>query len=118
MNSQLGKEVQTEQIDLVYIDSLGNRAEVRAPLGKSLMEVAIENGVPGIDAECGGYCSCGTCHVYLDKVWGQLVNPPTDEEEALIAASSNKREYSRLACQINTTREMDGIIVFTPPEQQ
>lgn len=84
--------------------------------GVSLMELAKRNDVEGILGECGGGCSCATCHVYVDAAWSQTVGPPDDIEEGLLDLVSDvRREHSRLGCQIKMRRELDGIAVTVAP---
>ena len=85
--------------------------DAAAPPGLSLMEAALEAGVEGILAECGGACSCATCHVILDDDWHQRLGSPSELEEGMLEFSENVCERSRLSCQIDVTEEMDGMVV-------
>jgi 2Fe-2S ferredoxin len=81
------------------------------------MEAAIKNGVPGIEAECGGACACATCHVYIEPDWQEKVGPPSSMEEDMLDFAFDVRPNSRLACQIQVKAELDGLTVRTPEKQ-
>ncbi|GAA3707309.1 2Fe-2S iron-sulfur cluster-binding protein [Streptomyces tremellae] len=103
---------------MTYTDSSGRAYTVDATVGESVMAAAVKNGVPGIVAECGGNCSCATCHVYVGQDFAPLVGQPGDMEEDLLdMAVADRRETSRLSCQIRVTEELDGLTVEIPPEQ-
>jgi 2Fe-2S ferredoxin len=102
-----------------YISHSGVTRQVLVPIGDSVMEGAISNGVDGIVAECGGACQCATCHVFVDEKFLGLLNPiEENEDEMLNTTFSPRRPNSRLGCQIRVTRELDGLIVRTPEAQQ
>ena len=82
------------------------------------MEGAKKNGVPGIDADCGGGCSCGTCHVYVDPAWQTRVGTRTPIEVATMEFSENVAANSRLSCQIKVTDQLDGLVVRIPASQR
>jgi 2Fe-2S ferredoxin len=102
---------------VTFIEHDGTERTVTAGNGDSVMEAAIDNGIPGIDADCGGSCSCATCHVYVDPSWQDKVGPPNDNEEAMLSVSNDRRDNSRLACQIKVSDQLDGLIVTTPEFQ-
>src|SRR5690606_29762535 len=102
---------------VTYIDHDGTVYEVEAEIGASVMETAIDNDVPGIVAECGGACSCATCHVYVDPAWGPRLPPPEPQEEGMLECALERREESRLSCQIRVTAELDGLVVRVPEAQ-
>ena len=102
---------------ITFIEHNGTERTVEAENGLSVMETAIDNGVPGIDADCGGGCSCATCHVFVDPGWLDKVGPPNDNEDAMLSVSNDRRDNSRLACQIKIHDELDGLIVTTPEFQ-
>ena len=82
------------------------------------MEGAVRNGIDGIVAECGGCCSCATCHVYVDEAWvGKTGVPSSLEDEMLECTESERKANSRLSCQLKVSDELDGLIVHTPPAQ-
>jgi len=82
-----------------------------------VMETAIINGVPGIVAECGGACSCATCHVYVDDAWTDVVGGPSPMEEDMLDFAFEVKPNSRLSCQIKVRDEIDGLLVRVPARQ-
>ena len=100
-----------------YIDETGKEREVDVPLGWSLMEGAVKNLVPGIDADCGGACACATCHVYVDPAWLDKLPPKQEMEEAMLDFAQDVKPNSRLSCQITVTSALDGMVVRTPKSQ-
>ena len=116
--SLFGKK-EKETASVTYISHTGNTQQVSVPIGDSVMEGAISNGVDGIVAECGGACQCGTCHVYVDEMFLPRLKPmEEDEDEMLNTTVCPRRPNSRLGCQISVTKELDGLIVRTPEAQQ
>ena len=109
----------TDTASLTYISHAGDTRQVSVPVGDSVMEGAIKNGIDGIVAECGGACQCATCHVYIDEAFLSLLDPmQEDEDEMLNTTASERRTNSRLGCQIPVTKKLDGLIVRTPEAQQ
>lgn len=102
---------------ITFIDQGGTKREVEAKAGQSIMEVAVANMIPGIDADCGGACACATCHVYVDEAWAGKIKAKDDMEESMLDFAEEVREHSRLSCQILVTEEIDGIVVTTPESQ-
>jgi 2Fe-2S ferredoxin len=102
---------------VTYIDAAGTSRVVDAPSGSTVMEAAIRNGVPGIDAECGGACACATCHVYVDDAWVAAAGEPGPMEEDMLDFASDVQPNSRLSCQIKLTDALDGLVVRTPEHQ-
>jgi 2Fe-2S ferredoxin len=102
---------------ITYIDSSGTARTVAAELGATVMETAIRNNIPGIEAECGGACACATCHVYVDEAWCPKVGEPSPMEEDMLDFGYEVRENSRLSCQIKVTDALDGLVVTTPDKQ-
>ena len=102
---------------ITYIDKDGTTRTAEAEIGSTVMETAIRNNVPGIVAECGGACSCATCHVHIDEAWSAIVGPPSAMEEDMLDFAFDVRESSRLSCQIKLTPELDGLIVRVPAKQ-
>jgi 2Fe-2S ferredoxin len=100
-----------------FIDFGGTARTVEAEAGSTVMEAAIKNGVPGIEAECGGACACATCHVYIEPDWQEKVGPPSSMEEDMLDFAFDVRPNSRLACQIQVKAELDGLTVRTPEKQ-
>ncbi len=102
---------------ITFIDAAGKSREVQADNGSTVMETALRNAVPGIEAECGGACACATCHVYVDEAW--LAKLPKQErmEEDMLDFAFDVRPNSRLSCQIKVTEALDGLVVTTPDKQ-
>lgn len=95
----------------------GTRFEIDAESGSTVMENAVKNGVPGIEAECGGACACATCHVYVDDAWTDKVGKPEVMEEDMLDFAFEPKPESRLSCQIKMTDEFDGLVVHVPEQQ-
>lgn len=102
---------------ITFIAADGTSRTIEAETGSTLMEAAIRNSVPGIDAECGGACSCATCHVYVDEGWMAKVGKAQPMEEDMLDFASDVRKTSRLSCQIKITDALDGLVVSTPKRQ-
>jgi ferredoxin, 2Fe-2S len=102
---------------ITFIDSNDTPRTVEAETGSTVMEAALHNLVPEIEAECGGACSCATCHVFVDEAWKDVVGGPTPMEEDMLDFAFDVRPTSRLSCQIKITDAMDGLIVHTPARQ-
>jgi 2Fe-2S ferredoxin len=96
---------------IVFQDSEGNTSEVEAKVGHTLMETAVDNNVDGILAECGGACACATCHSYIDAAWLLKLPEMDDMEDAMLDSALDRRDNSRLCCQIEITDELDGLVV-------
>lgn len=104
---------------VIFVDAAGGEHPIEAPVGASVMETAVRNGVRGIIGECGGNCSCATCHVWVRDDFLAVVGPPGDMEEDLLDMGvSDRRSGSRLSCQLRMTAELDGLTVDVPPDQQ
>jgi 2Fe-2S ferredoxin len=88
-----------------------------AELGATMMETALQGGVTSIVAECGGACSCATCHVYVDEAWVDRLEPKTGEEADMLDGAFDVRPNSRLSCQIKVTEALDGLVLRTPSYQ-
>jgi 2Fe-2S ferredoxin len=102
---------------VVFIEPSGERREIAAPAGLSLMEAARQNGVDGIVAQCGGACACATCHVYVAPDWLAKLKPRDEMEEAMLENAWKPLSNSRLSCQIPLTAELDGLTVTVPDQQ-
>jgi 2Fe-2S ferredoxin len=102
---------------LTYIQPNGTPRVVEAPVGSTVMEAAIDNDVAGIVAECGGACSCATCHVYVDPAWADKLPPPHAQEDGMLGCVLDRRPTSRLSCQLVVTAALDGLVVEVAPEQ-
>jgi 2Fe-2S ferredoxin len=103
---------------VTFIEFDGTAHTVALEDGDSLMRGAVSNGVPGIDADCGGECACATCHVHVDSAWTTRVGAPSSEAEAeLLQLAPEVRIESRLSCQIKMRPELDGVVVHLPEAQ-
>lgn len=102
---------------ITFIDAQGESRSVEAETGSTVMEAAIREGIPGIEAECGGACACATCHVYVDEAWTDAVGQPAPMEEDMLDFAFDVRPTSRLSCQIRVKDELDGLVVRTPARQ-
>lgn len=102
---------------VVFIEHSGARHEVEAPLDKSLMQVALDHSVPGILGDCGGSCSCATCHAYVDERWIPALPQRSETEVFMLEGVPDLRPNSRLCCQIRMKAELEGIVVRLPAEQ-
>jgi ferredoxin, 2Fe-2S len=102
---------------ITFVSQAGARYAVTADIGLSVMEAARRSGVPGIDADCGGNCACGTCHVYVGEEWMERVGPPGPSEEAMLEFVHQPAKTSRLSCQIPLRPELDGLELLLPEQQ-
>ena len=102
---------------ITYIEHNGKSHTLEVANGLTVMEGAVQNNIPGIDADCGGSCACATCHVYVDEKWfNKLPNKESAEEDMLDMASEPK-PLSRLACQLTISDDLDGMVVNMPSKQ-
>jgi len=102
---------------ITYIEHSGTQHVVDVETGLTVMEGAIRNLVPGIDADCGGACACATCHVYVDPAWMALTGARESMEESMLDFAGDVRDNSRLSCQIKVHDALDGLIVRMPEQQ-
>ena len=102
---------------VTYIEHDGKEHVVDAPVGQTVMEAAVKNAIPGIDADCGGACACATCHVYVDEAWAGKTGESSGMEQSMLDFANDVEETSRLSCQIKITNELDGLIVRMPKSQ-
>jgi 2Fe-2S ferredoxin len=102
---------------ITYIEHNGKERTVEVPNGWTVMEGAIKNRVPGIDADCGGACACATCHVYVDPAWQGKLPPRTEMEQSMLDFAQELKPNSRLSCQIKVNPALDGLTVRTPKSQ-
>jgi 2Fe-2S ferredoxin len=102
---------------ITYIEDSGTTHVVDGTVGQTVMETAIKHNVPGIVAECGGACSCATCHVYVDEAWREATGSPAQMEEDMLDFAFDVKPTSRLSCQIKLRDELDGLVVRTPARQ-
>ena len=102
---------------ITYIEHDGGEHTIDVKTGLSVMEGAVKNDVPGIDADCGGACACATCHVYVDPAWLARTGERSAMEESMLDFADNVEPNSRLSCQIKVTDTLDGLIVRMPESQ-
>jgi 2Fe-2S ferredoxin len=102
---------------VIYVEPDGTVREIQARSGATVMETAVDNDVQGIVAECGGACSCATCHVYVDEEWVDKLTPPEPQEDGMLDCVIDRQPNSRLSCQIELTEELDGLRVRVPDAQ-
>jgi 2Fe-2S ferredoxin len=103
---------------ITYIEANGVETVVQAESGISLMQAAVNNNVRGIVGECGGACSCASCHVFIDAPWDRLLHPIGDMEESMLECTAAPRQgTSRLGCEIQIGPELDGLVVHLPAKQ-
>ena len=100
-----------------YIEHSGKEHEIDVPAGWSVMEGAVKNLIPGIDADCGGACACATCHVFVDEAWLAKLPKKEDMEETMLDFAPDMAANSRLSCQIKVTPQLDGLVVRMPKSQ-
>ncbi|GAB3287590.1 2Fe-2S iron-sulfur cluster-binding protein [Parahaliea aestuarii] len=104
-------------VKITYIEHDGRTFEVDAEIGSTVMQTAVDNGIEGIVAECGGACSCATCHCYIDEAWVETVGEANQLEQQMLGFTVEPRDNSRLGCQIDITQELDGLVVRLPEAQ-
>jgi ferredoxin, 2Fe-2S len=102
---------------ITYIEHDGTEHLIEVKNGLSVMEGAVKNNIPGIDADCGGACACATCHVYVDEAWKDKIGTPSAMEESMLDFAENVEPTSRLSCQIKVGDDVDGLIVRMPESQ-
>ena len=102
---------------ITFIEHSGKKQTIEVENGLSVMEGAIQNNIPGIDADCGGSMACATCHVYVEENWFNKLTKTEDAEVDMIDMAFEPKKNSRLSCQITVTDEIDGLIVTTPEKQ-
>ena len=102
---------------ITYVEHSGKLHTIQVQNGLTVMEGAVQNNIPGIDADCGGSCACATCHIYVDEKWfSKLPNKESAEEDMLDMAYEPKK-LSRLSCQIKVSNDLDGLVVKMPLKQ-
>ena len=102
---------------ITYIENNGNPHTIEVSNGLTVMEGAVQNDIPGIDADCGGGMACATCHVYVKEEWFDKLPKKEDGEEDMLDMAFEPKKNSRLSCQIIVSDELDGLIVSTPLKQ-
>ena len=102
---------------ITYIEHTGKSHSVEVPKELSVMEGAIQNNIPGIVADCGGSCACATCHVYVEEKWFDKLPMKEDAEQDMLDMAFEPQKFSRLACQITITDDLEGMVVKMPSKQ-
>ena len=100
-----------------YIEHGGEEHEIEVTNGLTVMEGAIQNNIPGIEADCGGGMACATCHVYVNKEWIDKLPTKEEGEEDMLDMAFEPKSNSRLSCQLTITDELDGLVVNIPSKQ-
>ena len=102
---------------ITYIDNQDNAKTIDVEKGLSVMEGAIQNDIPGIDADCGGSMACATCHVYVEEKWLDKLPKAEEAEVDMIDMAYEPKKNSRLSCQLIVSDELDGLVINTPSKQ-
>ena len=102
---------------ITYIEHNGTEHQVEVPNGLTVKDGAVNNMIPGIDADCGGACACATCHVYVDEKFMDKIEPKEDMEQTMLDFAPDVKETSRLSCQIKVSDALDGMVVKMPESQ-
>lgn len=104
---------------ITYIEHGGREHRIEVPVGSSVMRGAVDNNIPGIDADCGGECACATCHVYVEATWLDAIGAPVpgSQEASMLSFAALARPDSRLSCQITVDESLDGLVVRLPEGQ-
>ena len=102
---------------ITYIEHNGKSHTIDVSNGLSVMEGAVQNNIPGIDADCGGGMACATCHVYVKEEWFDKLPKKEDGEEDMIDMAYEPNKYSRLSCQLTVSNDLEGLIVQLPEKQ-
>jgi len=102
---------------ITYIEHNGKSHTLEVPNGLTVMEGAVQNNIPGIDADCGGSCACATCHVYVDEKWFDKLEKKESAEEDMLDTAFKPNKFSRLSCQLIVSDALDGLVVKMPSKQ-
>ena len=102
---------------ITYIEHSGKSHEIEVPNGLTVMEGALQNNIPGIDADCGGSCACATCHVYIEEKWYNKLQKKEIAEEDMLDMAFEPKKNSRLSCQLMVSEQLDGLVVDLPEKQ-
>ena len=102
---------------ITYIEHNGKTHNIEVPNELSVMEGALQNNIPGIDADCGGACACATCHVYVDEKWFDKLPKKSESEQDMLDMAIEPNKFSRLGCQITVNDDLDGMVVKMPSKQ-
>ena len=102
---------------ITYIEHTNKKHIVEVPNNMSVMEGAVQNNIPGIDADCGGSMACATCHVYVDEKWFNKLQKKDESEEDMLDMAYQPNKFSRVSCQLIVSNELDGLILKIPSKQ-
>ena len=102
---------------ITYIEHNGKSHTLEVANGLTIMEGAVQNNIPGIDADCGGSCACATCHIYVDEKWFKKLPNKESAEEDMLDMAFEPKSSSRLSCQLTVSKELDGLVVNMPSKQ-
>jgi len=102
---------------ITYTEHSGKSHTIEVAKDLTVMEGAVQNNIPGIDADCGGACACATCHVYVDEQWFDKLPKIESSEEDMLDVAYEPNQFSRLGCQITVTDDLDGLVVKMPSKQ-
>ena len=102
-------------VKITFTTNNGEVYDSYGDVGSTVMEIAVRNSIPGIPAECGGACTCATCHVYVDTKWLDIVGKPEDMEAEMLDFANHVQRNSRLSCQIRVATDFDGLMLQVPP---
>ena len=102
---------------ITYIESSGNKKTIEVDKGLTVMEGAVQNNIPGIDADCGGGMACATCHVYVKEEWFDKLVKKEDGEEDMLDMAYEPNKFSRLSCQLIVSNDLEGLVVKLPEKQ-
>ena len=102
---------------ITYIEHNGKSHDIDVANGLTVMEGAVQNNIPGIDADCGGSCACATCHVYVKEEWFDKIPKIESAEEDMLDMAFEPKKMSRLSCQITVSDSLDGLVVKMPSKQ-
>ena len=102
---------------ITYIEHSGKSHTLEVANGLTVMEGAVQNNIPGIDADCGGSCACATCHVYVDEKWFKKLSNKESAEEDMLDMAFEPKKFSRLSCQLTVSDALDGLVVKMPSKQ-
>ena len=102
---------------ITYVEHSGKFHTIQVQNGLTVMEGAVQNNIPGIDADCGGGMACATCHVYVKEEWFDKINKKSEGEDDMLDQAFEPNKFSRLSCQISVSNEIDGLVVDLPKKQ-
>lgn len=102
---------------IIFVEHDGQQHVVDLVAGQTLMQIAVDNSIPGVDADCGGECACGTCHVILEQQWLEMAGQAAADERQMLDMTPERAPTSRLSCRVQIVDAMDGMVVHLPEFQ-